>query len=104
MFQVIIDFKKTLDKDTLKRFTAEADKAFDNHAGCVRNSSDDPYRLVYEGDGNDMFCCLGVGFTDLGRTQGFIECLSAWQWIDTDNPAENDDLLRLYAQRAVAHE
>ena len=49
MYRNVIDIRREVPKDVLKRLVAIADKAFNNRAGKVKNVSTSPYRFIYEG-------------------------------------------------------
>lgn len=91
MYQVIIDFKKTIPPAQMARLTETANKAFDNRAGRTENVSINPYRCIYEG-GEELYGCLQLGFLALEDVDGFKESLSSWLWID-EEPNENSDIL-----------
>ena len=44
MYRNVIDIRREVPKDVLKRLVAIADKAFNNRAGKVKNVSMSPYR------------------------------------------------------------
>ena len=57
MYRNVIDIRREVPKDVLKRLVAIADKAFNNRAGKVKNVSTSPYRFIYEG-GESEYGCL----------------------------------------------
>ena len=96
MYQVIIQFKKDLPEETLHEMKNACDKAFDNRSGRVaRTQSNDPLRLVYEGE-EEYFGCLQLGILALNKVKGFKECVSKWDWID-EEPNENHCILEAMA-------
>ena len=76
-----------------------ANKAFDNRAGKVDNTSDTPYRLIYSG-GDSEYACLEVGMLNLKKHPDFLPYLEAWNWIDENDPTESTDLLKLFTKKS----
>lgn len=97
MYSTVIEIKRNVTEDTLSKLRAAAEKAFTNRAGNVKNSSKDPYKLVFKGDEKD-YGCLDLGVAELGFTDGFLKQVTSWQWLD-DDPRENCDVLKVYAAR-----
>lgn len=95
MYSTVIEIKKSVTDDTLNRLRRIAECAFTNRAGSVKNSSTDPYKLVFEGGEKD-YGCLDLGVAELGETDDFLDQVNTWQWID-DDPKENCDVLNVYA-------
>lgn len=93
MYKSIIEIKKETPKDILMVLESLADKAFDNHAGKVRNTSSAPYKFVYEGGEKD-FGCLEIGMLNLEEQKTFLSFVSTWNWIDEDEPNESCDILK----------
>ena len=54
MYRNVIDIRREVPKDVLKRLVDIADKAFNNRAGKVKNVSTSPYRFIYEGEKGNM--------------------------------------------------
>ncbi len=50
MYSSIIEIKKDVSSNTLVQLRKDAEKAFSNRAGSVKNSSNDPYKFVFKGD------------------------------------------------------
>lgn len=94
MYRNVIDIRKEVPKDVLKLLVAKADKAFDNRAGRVKNVSDLPYRFIYEG-GESQFGCLELGMLALEKQKDFLPYVSAWKWIDEEEPEESCDILEI---------
>jgi hypothetical protein len=94
MYRNVIDIRREVSSDVLKMLVAKADKAFNNRAGKVKNTSVSPYRFIYEG-GEKEYGCLEVGMLNLKRESNFLSFVSAWNWID-DDPDECCDLLNLF--------
>lgn len=92
MYKSIIDFRKDTPKDVLKVLESMADEAFDNHVGKVQNTSLVPYRFVYEG-GEEVFGCLELGMLKLEKQKNFLSYVSAWNWVDEEEPGESCDIL-----------
>lgn len=93
MYRSIIDIKRETPKETLLTLLSLADKAFNNHAGKIQNTSLSPYRFVYEGEEKD-FGCLEIGMLNLEEQKNFLNFVSAWNWIDEEEPSENCDILK----------
>lgn len=94
MYKNVIEIKKTVPEFRLKELADIAENAFNNRAGNVRNTSQLRYTLIFEG-GEGEYACLEIGMLNLKREAGFLECVSAWKWVD-DDPDECCDLLRLF--------
>lgn len=92
MYKSVIDIRREIPNDVLKLLVAKADKAFNNRAGRVRNLSTFPYRLSYEGEEN-QFGCLELGMLALEKEKDFLPYVSAWRWIDEEEPGESCDIL-----------
>lgn len=92
MYKNIIDVRNDTPQDILQTLAGVADKAFDNRAGKVKNTSDTPYRFIHKG-GEPLFCCLQLGMLALEKNADFLTYVSAWNWIDEDDPTENEDIL-----------
>lgn len=97
MYRNVIDIRREVPGDVLKMLLAAANNAFNNRAGRVKNVSTSPYRFVYEG-GENEYGCLEVGMLNLKKEKGFLDCVSAWQWVD-DDPDECCDLLKLFKKK-----
>ena len=93
MYKSIIDIKKSIPKENLPELEAMANKAFDNRAGKAQNSSTEQYKLVYEGD-ESKYGCLDFGTVMLWRNKRFTNHVSAWQWVDEEEPGESCDILK----------
>jgi len=70
----------------------ECKKAFNNRAGKATSDIEEPSRIVFKGD-DGLYGCLQLGILALHGTKGFESCLSAWEWIDEEEPAENHCIL-----------
>ncbi|EHI56828.1 hypothetical protein HMPREF9333_00030 [Johnsonella ignava ATCC 51276] len=92
MYKNIIDVRKDTPQDKLKTLAGIADRAFDNRAGKVDNTSDTPYRFIYRAD-EKLFVCLQLGMLTLEKNTNFLPYVSAWIWIDENDPDENEDIL-----------
>lgn len=97
MYSTVIDIKKSVTGDALKQLQKLAESAFSNRAGSVKNSSNDPYRLVFKGEEKD-YGCLDLGVAMLARTKSILPNVDSWQWLDLDDPNENCDVLEAYAE------
>ena len=97
MYKNILDVRKDTPQDILKTLAEIADRAFDNRAGKVDNTSDTPYRFIYRGDDSE-YACLEVGMLILKKQSDFLFYLEAWNWIDENDPNESTDLLELFTK------
>ncbi len=93
MYKNIIDIRREVSQEDLQVLMSMADKAFDNRAGKVENSSTSPYRLVYQG-GEGEYGCLNLGMLSLCGSKGFISRVLNWNWIDEDEPDESCDVMK----------
>ena len=93
MYKSVIDIRSDVPLSLLSTLSLMADNAFNNRAGKVSNVSNAPYRFVYQG-GENEYSCLEVGMLNLKREKLFLDCVSAWNWVDED-PDECCDLLKL---------
>lgn len=96
MYSSIIEIKKNVNGEALRKLREVAEKAFDNRAGSVKNISRNPYRLVFCG-GEDKFGCLEVGMLELEDRYDFLNQVDSWHWVDEDDPSENCDILQVLA-------
>lgn len=96
-YRVVIDIRKDTPKENLIVLAELANKAFDNRAGKISNTSDTPYRLIYVG-GDSEYACLEVGMLNLKKQPDFLRYLEAWDWIDENDPEESTDLLKLFTK------
>ena len=93
MYRNVIDIRKEVPSDVLKRLVFMADKAFNNRAGRVKNISVSPYRFIYEGGEKD-YGCLNLGMLSLYAKKDFVSNVLNWNWIDEDDPDESCDVLK----------
>lgn len=98
MYSSIIEINRNVPGETLMSLHKVAENAFSNRAGSVRNSSSDPYRLVFKGN-EDMFGCLEVGMLELEDKHDFLRQVHSWRWIDDEDPSENCDIRNLKANK-----
>lgn len=96
MYSSIIEIKKTVPGEALTNLRKIAEGAFTNRAGSVKNSSNNPYKLVFRGN-EDKFGCLEVGMLELEERPDFLEQIHSWHWVDEDDPGENCDILKVLA-------
>lgn len=96
MYSSIIEIKKTVPGEMLVNLRKATERAFSNRAGSVRNSSDNPYRLVFRG-GEDKFGCLELGMLELKHENYVLDQIASWHWIDDEDPNENCDILKVLA-------
>lgn len=96
MYSSIIEIKKDVSSNTLVQLRKDAEKAFSNRAGSVKNSSNDPCKFVFKG-GEDKFGCLEVGMLELEDKHDFLSQVNSWIWVDDEDPGENCDILKVLA-------
>lgn len=92
MYKSVIKIKSNTPNEILEKLVVIADKAFNNRAGVVKNVSDNPYKLIYEGKEN-KFGCLELGMLTLEKKKDFLYFIEAWNWIDENDPDESCDIL-----------
>lgn len=97
MYSSIIEIKKNIKGEALEQLRKTAEKAFDNRAGKVANSSDDTYKFIFKGDEN-AYPCLDLGTAFLARESGFLGQVISWWWLDDEEPNDNCDVLEAYAE------
>lgn len=97
MYSTVIDIKKSIKGDALMQMRLTAEKAFSNRAGSVKNSSKEPYQLIFKGGEKD-YGCLDLGVAELGFTEGFLGQVDTWKWIDHEEPDESCDVLEVYRE------
>ena len=102
MYRTIISLKKNIVQEKLAELTNIIISTFDNRAGKVTNNSLDPYKFVFEGEGEPVFECLDLGVATLARTD-FINNVDEWKWIDEEDSFENCDILELYRTRVTKY-
>ena len=98
LFQSVIRLKDNIPDDSLRTLSLVIEKAFDNRAGCVRNISETPGILVFQGNTNDVGC-MDLAMFDLRDTPGFLDCVQSWDWIDED-PCECCSMLDVFARHS----
>ena len=96
MYRTEIEIKKNITGDALNKLRQLAEKAFSNRAGSVKNSSSNPYKLIFKGEEKD-YGCLDLGVVNLGDAEGFLRQVNSWKWIDEEDPNENCDVLEAFA-------
>ncbi len=96
MYSTVIEIKKSNTGEALSKIRQLAEKAFSNRAGSVKNSSSDPYKLVFKGEEKD-YGCLDLGVVSLGDVDGFLRQVASWKWIDEEDPDESCDVLEAFA-------
>lgn len=95
MYKHVIEIRNGVPHDVLKKIAVMAERAFNNRAGRVRNTSVSPYKFIFEGGEKD-YGCLEVGMLALKREKLFMSCVSSWDWVD-DDPSESCDVLEVFA-------
>lgn len=96
MYSSIIEIKKSVPSEMLTSLRKATENAFSNRAGSVKNSSDDPYKFIFQG-GEDKFGCLEVGMLELKRENNILSQIASWHWVDDEDPEENCDILKVLA-------
>lgn len=94
MYRSIIEIKKNVPGETLANLRRVTESAFSNRAGSVKNTSDDPYRFVFQGN-EDQFGCLELGMLKLKRKDDILNQIASWHWVDDEDPNENCDILKV---------
>lgn len=92
MYRTIISLKKNIVQEKLAELTNIIISTFDNRAGKVTNNSLDPYKFVFEGEGEPVFDCIHLGIAKLARAD-FMEFVDKWDWIDESDPSENSSII-----------
>ncbi len=96
MYKVIIELKKDISEDVLKKLTEIINSAFDSGVGKVVNScTTSAYCFEFVGTRNE-YECLDVGVGDLGEMELFLNNICVWKW-EEDNEFECCDLIKLYS-------
>lgn len=89
-----IYLKKDLSLEKCKELEAIANKEYDNVIGTIKNSSTDPYVLIYEANDNTEWCCDGQAVVFLERRKDFTPFVEKWTYVDNVSPGESiDDVL-----------
>ena len=99
MYKTIIHLKENIPDELLRSLASVIERAFINRAGSLRNVSTEPHEFVFQG-GENQYGCLDLGMLSLGRTQGFLNFVQAWKWIDED-PDESCDMIEVFAQHPL---
>lgn len=98
MYKVIIELKKDISEETLKKLTEIINAAFDNRLGTIANShTSSLYRFEFVGS-EDEFTCLQIGLLALGEEKTFMSSVSVWEWADDDEPEEAENLIEIYSK------
>lgn len=50
------------------------------------------YRFIYRAD-EKLFGCFQLGMLILEKNTDFLPYVSTWNWVDEDDPTENEDIL-----------
>lgn len=100
MYSAIIEIKKSVKGEALRKLRGTAEKAFDNRAGKVDNSSTDSHRLVFEG-GENAYPCLDLGTAFLDRETGFLKHVISWWRLDDEESCDNCDVLKVCEAKLI---
>lgn len=92
MYKTIIKLSKELSEEKAAEFVQMANKAFDNRAGRVENTSEEKNVLIYDGREED-YGCIHLGILDLHDIEEFRTHVEKWDYVDEDNPRECCDVL-----------
>ena len=96
MYKAIIEINNNVSDDVLIATKNIIESAFDNRLGKVKNSSLEPYRLIFTGDEN-KYGCLEVGLFALKKHTDVLKNISSLQWIDKE-PSESCDMLEVFSK------
>lgn len=80
----------------LQKITSIIEGLFDNQAGKVLNTGPNPHTLIFAGDETN-WGCIALGALALEDVPGLLGYISYCWWIDTENPAESSDMLKVFA-------
>lgn len=98
MYRVIIELKKDISEDVLKKLTEDINKAFDNRLGKILNSHvGSCYHFEFVGE-EEEFSCLQIGLLALGDEKAFMSNVEVWEWTDDDEPEEAENLIEIYSK------
>lgn len=98
MYKVIIELKKDISEDVLKKLTEIINAAFDNRGGKVPNANTaSPYRFEFVGD-EDMFGCMQLGLLTLKDNKAFWDNVVVWEWVDEDEPEESCNVIKEFRE------
>lgn len=96
LYQSVIRLKDDIPNDRLCELSLVIEKAFENRAGCVRNTSNTPGMFVFQGNRNDVGC-MELAMFELRDTPGVLDYVQSWDWIDED-PCECCSILDIFAR------
>ena len=99
MYKTIIHLKDNIPDELLRSLASMIERAFINRAGSLRNVSTEPHKFVFQG-GENQYGCLDLGMLSLGGTQGLLNFVQAWKWVDED-PDESCDMIEVFAQHPL---
>lgn len=102
MYRVIIELKKDISEDVLKKLTEDINKAFDNRLGKFLDSdAASSFRFEFIGREEETLNCLQLGVFYLGENKLFMNNVGAWEWVDEEYESECCDLIDVYSQPIV---
>ena len=84
-----IYLKKDLSLEKCKELEAIANKEYDNVIGTIKNSSTDPYVLIYESNSDSEYCCDGQASFELYDRNDFRPYIDKWTYTDNVLPCES---------------
>ena len=96
MYKAIIEINNNVNADVLIATKKIIESAFDNRLGQVKNSSLEPYCLIFSGDEN-KYGCLEVGLFALKKHTDVLKNIVSLKWIDKE-PSESCDMLEVFSK------
>lgn len=98
MYKVIIELKKDISEDVLKKLTEIINAAFDNRGGKVSDfCADSLYRFEFAGETENEYGCLQLGILNLKESVLFRAHVSECRWLEDDDD-ECCDVLEIFAK------
>lgn len=113
MYRTIIEFKHDISGEKLEELKELTDKAFINRAGSMFNKSDGKYTMIFEGDSEKDWSCIGLAVINLARElleKGikYIKYVDKWENEYDDEPEENhsvkDTYIKIYKRKGIDYE
>lgn len=97
MYIETITLKNNIPDEELEAVKNEICGCYDNRCGCIKNSSDEKYTLVFQGEGEESYRINSLGSLDLWKKKQLIACIDKWTSEDTEEPEEYvDDVMAEY--------
>lgn len=98
MYRSIIEIDRNVSKEELEEITRTISAAFRNRAGTIENKSKDPFVFIFEGIDEPGWSCLMLGDLEVAKNKQIFEAIADWQWIDENDPNENEDEKKSYIE------